>query len=300
MRRLALLLGFVLIGVWLSVPAQAATVTVRMAIFQPVKNVAPDWTFPQTSNSLGYSWQPLRCDGTDQLSGVGDVRVVGFATASAATQPRLRLTYVGESWYQYVFPNLPANQEVQVFDSIQDLTSLRSTYTFTTEVVGGTSTACTFTASNVPASSEGFITRRTTPTNLAQGLQVQVREYASNVDIPCGTNARVGFAGRVKYTLLVDPTLTPPGSYDFHVHVETMDAIATGPDQDGNPLDKRWWEMGWDRTPVPNPQGAVGNPAIVGSGATNVKMNQRFTIHFAQQTAAGQPRNEVMCSINGF
>lgn len=297
-RSIGLLMAVMMLGiVFVEVPASAATITLRMAIFKPVKSLVPDWSVPQTSNTLGYSWQPLACDGTDTLSGVGDVRVVGFASSDVAAQPRLRLTYLHESWYEYAFPSLPGGgQEVQVFDSIQDLTSLRSAYNFTWEIVGGVNPAvCSFTAINVPATSESFISRRSTPTNIVQGLEVKVKEYASGVEIPCGSTTTVG---RVKYTLLVDPTLTPPGSYDFHVHIETADPIATGPDQDGAPADHRWWEMGWDRTPVPNPLKAISNPAVVGSGASGVAMGGRFTIHFAQQTAAGQPKNEVMCSIN--
>jgi hypothetical protein len=295
-KRLIAIIAVLLAGCGTAVADPSAaipSVSLRLEVFKAVNDVIPDWAQPQMTNSFGWRWEPLKCDGTDVLDGIGQVRVIGYATNYGSTRTsRLRITYTpGERWYQYIFPKLPLSGETKVYDSIQDLDGTVPTAGFRFLNIGAGSTECNFAIINAPAFSAGFISHRSTPDVLIEGLSIEVRNYADDAPIPCGSTGIK--TARVK--VFLHGTSSTPTIANLHMHVETGPPLGTGPDQSGSPNDRRWWEAAMDFTPVPNVDAQV-LPGVLGWFTSTIR-DSRATFHFAQQTAPGQPKNEVFCSF---
>lgn len=286
MRRL-LAVGLavaIVTGVGLSVLASPGALTTRMELFKP--------------DGLG-GWTQIHCaDGTATVDGVGNVRMLGFATWSGAnpiygTKP-LRVLY-GQSadgskaWYSDVHPTLPPNVEVLAAEMVQDLNvgSPVDTFKFNTNT-------CVVTVNNLPAQSEGQKSDRSTYSSEVQDLRIEVTKYSDGTPVPCGQLTEG--VGRVNVKLFATADVT--GDYDFHVHQEVPADQAIGPDQDGNPANVRWWEMGFDDIHM-----IAGQETQVGSVVTQLLNDPRparsvCTFHFMQQHSPDQPFTELFCQFS--
>lgn len=246
-------------------------------------------------------WVPIDCStGTAVISGTADIRVVAYVRNDGASNivPRVRLTYTpGERWYQWAFPKVAPGQEVVAIDSIQDLEPGVTSSGFNFIVVGSATAdaTCNFQLQNIPANSLGFKSHRIPATTLLDpnDFEIVIKNYGNGVPIPCGSTNN-GTVNRIKATLLyTGPAQSEP--IHFHTHVETGPPKGIGPDQDGNPKDRRWWESGMYFTPVPNTNSAV-SPDMAGFVTSSISGNTGV-VHFGQQTGPGQPHVEIFCSF---
>lgn len=258
------------------VPVAANTVVTRMEVLKPI---------PADGS---YVWQPMACDGKDVLSGVGDVRVMGFATWTGTrtkTNNDFRVIYqvAGASWYVNAHPPLSGNREVNVFDVVQDLTP-----TQTSHLVKFKDHICRFTAHNIPPRSEGITSHRTTPTDLIEGIRIALYRYKDDTLIRCG--ATVAQSGRVRVRVFVKNDAT--SVLDLHFHQERPAAFATGPSQEGDPATRRWWEVGVDDVPV---TGGAETPVL--SFVADTGGAGKNTFHAAQQHPTHQHDVETFCSF---
>lgn len=261
--------------------ATTATLLSRMELFQP--------------NGTG-GWTPIDCSsGTASVSGVGNIRMLGYATWTGAntvygTKP-LRVLYGqsadgSKSWYSDVKPTLPPNVEVLAAEMVQDLNEgvPQDTFKFNTNT-------CVLNVSNLPAQSEGMKSVRSTYTSQVHDIRVEVFKYSDGTPVPCG--AFTPAVGRVNVKLFATADVT--GDYDFHVHQEVPADKSIGPDQDGNPANVRWWEMGFNDVHM-----IAGQDTQVGSVVTQLLNDPKpaistCTFHFMQQHSPTQPFTELFC-----
>lgn len=234
-----------------------------------------------------YVWQPLACDGTDLLGGVGDVRVMGYAKWTGP-KPKANETFrflyqATSSWYVDVNPMLPSNVEVTVLDVVQDLSPSSSSHRLKFK-----GNECNITATNIPSRSEALKSHRTTPTDLIENIRIEIRKYSTDEVIPCGSS--VTGTGRVKVRVFV--TNDAAATMDFHAHQERPASIAQGPSQEGDPATHRWWEFGADEIRV-----AGGVETMVLFFTASTQDEGKNTFHAAQQHPTEQHDVEGFCSF---
>jgi hypothetical protein len=243
--------------------------------------------FPVESNgSLGPK---LACDGTDVLSGVGELKAFAYATWSGSgPQEGFRFNFDdGMNWYGITYPSLKAGIETQVMNAVLDLRGFQSNQriTFHPET-DPTQAVCPFTATNVPASDPALNVTQTPYTLPPPEFRTTVQDYSTG--LPVATDGSDTTAGRVRVKVFA--TASVSGYYGFHEHEENSNAT-TGPDQDADPRNHRWWQVAYNgiwlnagvETEVAEFVAAVG-------GATGTNYT---TFHAKPQHAPGQGRTEI-------
>lgn len=293
MKRFLALLCALVIGLGIT-PSHAAT-NVRMEVYKPSTDGSPDLVDNEGA------WDLLRCDGTDVLNGVGLVRYIAYMSGDRGG--KFRSFYKahrddwddppsGLSWYDSLPSDLPADPTEPFQDEIQDLEPGFPFASIGVGKEGGDGESCRFQARNVPDQSEGNKSHRRPYTDKVDDLRIQVTKYGTNDVIPCGSIDET--AGRV--ATKVWATNDKGGLYHFHAHQETGHP-AIGPDQDGNPVDRRFWEKGWNFVELePGVETEIGKFVMdVGEiGANNPKVQ---TFHIMQQHAPDQPMIQEFCSF---
>lgn len=269
------------------------------AIALPEASFRIEVSQPVSDGAGGFTWQPIPCDGSAALDGVGEVRALIYGTSN--TYERIQRVKVGNAgpgeWYQFYFPRLLVGQETLVAEVIFDLWSNRAADKLSAQLPNDpyTYAGCNFSYTNLPAAGEGFrgISHRTTPTYLASGLRIEVLNYKDSTPVPCGSTL---LPGRIRVRFYATTADAVVRDLDFHSHIEMASPFGRGPDQDGNPLDRRNWETSMDHTPTPNYAGSWHPAGAVGEFVQNTT-GTRVTVHFAQQTPPGMTKNEVFCSF---
>jgi hypothetical protein len=183
----------------------------------------------------------IPCGG--QLDNRGDVIVKGYATASSAGTYQFRVGYGvnggNEAWYDNHYATLPAGTETLVLEEVQDIDPTVTSVTFTLNSVGKTKLSCSFGVSNVLSPSEGVISTRPEITDdLVDEIRVTAEEYATKQPITCG-DLETNHLSRVRYTIEFFSDTDVWAS--VHTHIESPGK--TGPDQNGDGLNNRWWEI---------------------------------------------------------
>lgn len=288
MWKLVALASLVLAALLLTIPQARADgeVSLRAEFYKPKLRTdgTYKWVLFQKCNQPGAP--------TVAVSGMASFRMVVYATNNFnGAGPRIATGDNGpDEWYQFYFPRLQAGVETQVADVVQDLKP-GGVQALSTWVPGDPTTgdSCTLTYSSIPPN-EGLISHRTTPTVLATNLRIQVETYADQIPIPCGSSL---YAGRIRVTFWAD---APAGALiDYHSHIEVGPHYATGPNQETQYVDRRFWETSMDDTPIQS--SGVQPLGMVGEVVTPTDTSTPTTIHFAQQTPPGTPKNEVFCSF---
>ncbi len=237
---------------------------------------------------------PISCDST--VSGVGEIIANDFATADGNGVSTYKTAYLadgsaGGDWYMSFDAQAVANAEVRLAQVVQDLSPAQNgqSVTFGFALSGNAETSCTVTLTNVPAPN-GTTSIRTARSTMVSSLGVHLQDYSTGVPFDCGEPST---GGRVRASLLASaPTA---GLYDMHIHEERALPLGTGPNQDMNPNDARWWEAALFRVPIDTSQTEVANlvTQLVGNGD---KM-----VHWGQQALGTGNNNidpEMMCDYD--
>lgn len=266
------------------VPAGENPIALRLVVSQPVQT------------SLGTKWEPLACDGTDIVSGVGNLRMQAFAknigTKWATPKFKTKYTSGGSTaspWYLSHEPSIAPGDEILVSDVVQDIDTSLPDHDFSFQWNSGdVFLNCRFEAYNLPPESEGDKSHRTRADEFTD-LELYISPYANpDNQLVCGD-------GRTSSTLRVEGYATAPvtGRYDLHVHQEMEHVI--GPNQHGSDIDKRSWEMAMDDVRL-----VAGERTLVfvarASNNVDKQTPTRHTWHLAQQTAPDQSLNQVFCA----
>lgn len=230
----------------------------------------------------------VACGGS--VSGEGEVLVDEYATATLAKQYQFRSGYGvnggTESWYGNGYETIPGGAETFIGSQVQDIDPGVTSVTFTLNAVGYTRSSCAIHTSNIPSAGEGLKSVRPQITGgLVDQVRIVASEYATNAPITCG-DTTTPHLSRVQWDIQM---LSSVGRFaSYHTHIESPDK--SGPDQDGNPANNRWWE----RT-IPQQKWIPANQWTTVAtfvSATNPGIN---VIHAGEISADGQ-KVETFCS----
>jgi hypothetical protein len=190
----------------------------------------------------------IPCGGS--ASGIGDIIVTNFATAMKPGTFQFREGYGinggNEAWYDNFYatfgatkPQLPVGVETMVSQVVQDVDNIGVTKTtFTFNSIGNTKLSCTINVSNIKAVSEGVTSQRPLVSgDLVDDVRIVAEEYATKKPVTCGDTTTDNLS-RIRYTVQF---FSDTGVWaSVHTHVENPGK--TGPDQNGDGLNNRWWE----------------------------------------------------------
>ncbi len=238
-------------------------------------------------HSLGTQ---LACDGSDVLSGIGELQVFAYATLTGTGWGQgFRLNFDdSNNWYVTTTPKLVPHVETQVENAVLDL---RTNQPAVQRIIfhpetDPTQIACSFTATNVPASDPGVNVTQTPYTLPPPEMRTTIVDYSTGAPVPSDGSDTT--SGRVRVEVFA--TASVSGYYGFHEH-EEVTTNTTGPDQDTDPRNHRWWQVAYNgvwlqagvETEVARIVTAVG-------GATGTNFT---TFHAKPQHAPGQGRTEI-------
>jgi hypothetical protein len=284
-KRLALLLVSLLaLSLFTAAPVRAIGMFItRVQMFKP--------------DGTG-GWTPLDCSsGTASVSGVGNVRMLGYVTWTGPNpQYTTRFTAAygfgndgSKDWYTTVSPTVPSNREILAVDMVQDLTKGSPVAVFKFK-----DSRCVLNVNDLPAQSEGLKSDRSRYTSLTTGWRIQVTRYVTGAPVPCGSD--VTGVGRVAVRAYATSSVT--GDFDFHMHEEVDASKSIGPDQHGDPTTHRYWEMGVDHVHMTAGVERVVINATAQTLAGGLPNGANVTFHFMQQHATDQPVNELFCTFH--
>lgn len=263
----------------LPLAAKDSTAAVRLQLFRPDAG----------------AWTPIACGSS--IAGVGNVRAVGYATVQGATRIRVGYgagaTTVAEAWYTTGTYSPPAGVESSVVDIVQDLIPNQSGHTFRVAVPGSTAIAeCSITATSIPAVTEGMKSPRLPAPEAVDALSIAVTSYKSGLPIPCGTSAPQSVSGRLAFTVRASNDV----DLKLNLHMHNEMPLANGPDQDGDPANRRFWEGAFNHLFVPS-----GGTEVVALSGVNGAQVGRNAFHFGQQAATPEAPTRVhpesVCTI---
>lgn len=260
--------------------------------------------------SSGVEWVPLKCDGSDVVDGIGLARMRAWATNEAgAAEAKIpfRSNYkteleepqpdkqFAERWYTTRTHNIKRGERVEVSDVVHDLEQTQDTFQLSVKAGGsvwaGLAASCTFKALNVPDKVPNIVSHRTVPDRYVDSLRIEAEQYATRVPFVCGGTGQT--LDRARFKMFAEDG--EGGYFDFHWHQEVPGSI--GPSQHGDLSLGRFGEEGFDSIYLPPGVETRVAETVTGLGA-NGGGRDHASFHFAQQTPAGEPKNEVFCHLN--
>jgi hypothetical protein len=242
--------------------------------------------FPVESNgSLGPK---LACDGTDVLSGIGELKAYAYATwtGTSVHDAEVRLDFSdGANWYVNTYPRLSPGVETQVENVALDLRAIHTSQLVTFHpATDPRVVSCPFTATNVPASGPGVNADQTPYTLPPPEMRTTVEDYATGA--PVSTDGSDTSFSRVRVRVFA--TASVSGYYGFHEH-EEISTGATGPDQDADSRNHRWWQIAYNGTWLD----AGVEKEVATFVADGGHKPSQVTFHAKPQHAPGQGRTEL-------